>query len=150
MHRQQLPPPKPGKDPYAPWDNAFFITINSNSTDRHMIKGLNEVWHYLVTHGSEFFYGRPGARLLDLKQHHRVEIGPSHHMVHLHGNIVATATGIAFLDYDKVNDLFNTSLPRYGKFNGCNFRAKLIENYNQQRLIREYIEKAVQVTPEEI
>ncbi len=145
-----IPTPKPGKDPYAPWDNAFFITINSNSTDLGMVRGLNTLWKYLTTHASEIFYGRPGARILDVKQYARVEIGTKHHMVHLHGNLVVKATGIAMLDYNLVNEFFNVNLPAYGKFKRCNFQAKLIQNYNQQRLIEEYIEKSVQVTPEEI
>lgn len=150
MSRPALPQPKPGKDYMAPWDNAFFITINSNSTDQGMIRGLNNVWSYLTSHASEFFYGRPGARILDVKQFHRVEIGPKHHLVHLHGSLVVTTTGIAFLDYGKVNDFFNINLRGYGRFSACNFQAKLIKNYNQQRIIEAYIEKSFQLSPEEI
>lgn len=150
MQKPQLPRPKPGKDPMAPWDNAFFITVNSNSIDRGMIQGLDTTWKYLTSHASEFFYGRPGAKIISVKQFHRVEIGPIRHLVHLHGNFVVRATGIAFLDYDKVRDLFNKNLPHYGKFSACNFQAKLIKNYNQQRLIEEYIEKSPQLSPEEI
>src|SRR5579872_2968698 len=150
MPKQELPIPKAGKDPYAPWDNAFFITINSNSTDLGIINGLNELWKYFATHASEFFYGRPGAKVLYVKQFHRVEIGPKHHLVHLHGNYVVRATGIAFLDYDKLKDFFNDNLGKYGKFKGCNIQPKLIKNYNQQRLIEEYIEKSPQLSSENL
>lgn len=136
-----LPKEERGKDPLAPWDNAFFITINTGTTIPELKEALNTVWNYIMKHANEFLVGRPGGRLLEVKEHHRVEVGKKYHKVHLHGSAVFRTTGIAFLDYYKVNTFINDNLRQIKGFKRCNFQAKLVKNYNQSRLIAEYIDK---------
>lgn len=143
QHKETLPKPPKGIDPLAPWDNAFFITINTNTNLPGLKNALNICWKYFTSHGSEFFYGRPNSRFIEMKQHYAIEIGKKYHKIHLHGRIVARTTGIAFLDYFKVNDFFNKNLRQIPGFTRCNFQAKLIKNYNQSRIIQEYIDKDV-------
>lgn len=137
-----LPTPKPGKDPLAPWDNAFFVTINTNTNLPNLRESLHKVWRYLVTHASEFFYGYPGSRVLEVKQYSQIEEGKKYHKIHLHGTWIVKTTGIAMMDFWNVNEYINVTLRELVPgFKRCNFQAKLIKNYNQTRLIQEYIDK---------
>jgi len=139
--REPLPKPHPKKDPLAPWSNAFFITINTNNTSPRFKAPLYAIWKYIVSHIVEFMYGRPGSRLINVKQYAAVETGKKTHRVHLHGTLVARTTGIAFLDYYKLNKYINEVLKQVEGFKRCNFNARLIKNYNQNEIIRAYIDK---------
>lgn len=144
-----LPKPKKGKDPYEPWDNAFFITINTNTYYLELKPALKKVWDYITSHVSEFSYGRPGSKLISVKSHARIEIGKKYHKVHLHGNLVFRTTGIAFLDFYKLNEFINQNLRQIKGFKRSNFQAKLIKNYNQNAIIAKYIDKQDQESEEE-
>ncbi len=148
--RVVLPKIDPRKDPLGQWDNAFFITINTNTNLPGLDRGLEAVWKYMMSHAGEFLVGRPGGRLIEVKQHHAIEVGKKYGKIHLHGHAVFTTTGIAFLDYFKVNEFVNRNLRQIVGFKRCNFQAKLIKNYNANRLMAEYIEKEVQKEGEEI
>lgn len=147
--KEPLPRPTPGKDPYTPWDNAFLVTINTNTNLPGLGNALKNVWRYLVAHSGEFFYGYPGSSVLEVKQHHQIEVGKKYHKIHLHGTWIVKSTGIAMMDFYKVNEFINQNLRQVEGFKRANFQAKLIKNYNQARLIREYIEKEMPVEQEE-
>lgn len=139
--RVELPEPRKGKNPMEPWDNAFFITINTNTNLPGLKEGLMQVWDFMSKHMSEFSYGRPGSRLLNVKQHARIEVGKKFHKIHLHGTLVFKTTGLAMLDFYKVNEFVNRNLRQIKGFRKCNFQAKLIKNYNQNAVIQKYIDK---------
>jgi hypothetical protein len=146
----KLPEPKKGKDPYAPWDNAWLITINTGTSIPELREALDICWDYFTKHASRFLVGRKGARLLGVEQYHRVEQGKKYHKIHLHGSFVAKCEGIAFLDFYKLTEYFNRNLRiMVPGFKRINFQAKLIKNYNQQRLIKEYIDKDKSETEED-
>jgi|ERR1700742_4069326 len=138
---QPLPKPPRGVDPLAIWDNAFFVTINTNTNLPGLRQALNAVWRYITSHGSEFFYGRPGSRFIEMKQYHKIETGKKYHKIHLHGRLVARTTGLAMMDFWKVNEFINKNLRQIPGFKRSNFQAKLIKNYNQERILQEYIDK---------
>ena len=147
--RIELPKPRKGKDIMEPWDNAFFITINTNTNLPGLKEALQQVWNFMTKHISEFSYGRPGSRLISVKQHARIEVGKKYHKIHLHGTLVFKTTGFAFLDFYKVNEFVNRNLRQVPKFRKCNFQAKLIKNYNQNALITKYIDKDADVEQED-
>ena len=141
-----IPQPKPGKDAMAPWYNAFFVTINTNTNLPGLREALARVWDHLVTHTAEFFYGRPGSRVLEVKRYAQIEEGKKFHKIHLHGTWIVKSTGIAMMDFWKVNEFINVNLRKMVPgFKRCNFQAKLIKNYNQNRVIEEYINKQLPV-----
>ena len=141
-----LPTPTPGKDPYVPWDNAFFITINTNTNLPGLGEALKEVWTYLTTHAAEFFYGYPGSEVLEVKLYAQIEEGKKFHKIHLHGSWVVKTTGISMMDFWKVTEFINVNLRRMiPGFKRCNFQARLIKNYNANRIIQEYIDKELAV-----
>lgn len=146
-----LPPPKPGKDPLAPWDNAFFITIGTNSTNTALIEPLRQVWRYLVSHLTEFIYGRPGSRLISVKAGKAgVEIGAKYHRVHLHSQLIYRTLGISNLDFWKINEFVNLNLRKaVPGFKRVNFHARLQPNYNANRNLEDYIEDVAQIGAEE-
>lgn len=144
-----LPKPRPDKDPYIPWANAFLVTINTNTNLPGLREALGDVWRYLTTHASEFFYGYAGSRVLEVKQYAQIEEGKKYHKIHLHGTLVVTTTGIAMMDFWKVNEFINTNLRQIPGFKRCNFQARLIKNYNQARLIKDYIDKELGIEQEE-
>src|SRR5579872_4429532 len=141
-----LPQPTPGKNQYIPWNNAFFVTINTNTNLPNLREALRNVWNYLISHSNEFFYGYENAKLLEVKAYGQVEEGKKYHKIHLHGTWIVKTTGIAMMDFWKVNEFINTNLRRLVPgFERCNFQAKLIKNYNQNTLLKDYIDKMLNV-----
>jgi hypothetical protein len=139
MVRKKLPDPKPGRNPYEPCNNTWFITINSNTHIPSMRQALEIVWRYVISHTNQFVYGRKGAKLLKVREHHAVEQGKKSHRIHLHGYFQVRTTGIAFLDYDKINEFVNVNLRQIPGFKRCNFQAKLMKDQVQNAI--DYIDK---------
>jgi hypothetical protein len=129
------------KDPLAPWNNAWFVTINTNSADRRLIKPLREIWSYILENIRYFMSFREGGGLIVVKERSVIEIGKKFKRIHLHSRLVVKSFGLANLDYGYIRSIINNYLQPLMKNANIYFNAKLIKNYNYAELIKEYLDK---------
>lgn len=140
-----MPPRKTKRhDPLDEWQSAWFITINTQSTDMKIVEPLRDAWKY-ITQRMAFFTSSDveGAEILSVRDRPVIEIGPRYHRVHLHTQLAIDGRGLIMLDYVEIrkfiNDLLRQSIPTFKK---VYFSAKLVRNYNATRTIERYLAKA--------
>lgn len=133
--------PKGQKDPLSDWKSAWLITINTNQNNPNLIEPLRIVWQYIVDHIEFFCWGRGFITGKPLETNRVIELGSKFHRLHLHTKLEITTKGFANLDYVKIQNFINMQLRQIPSFKGVYFNAKLIKNYNQAMLIKEYLEK---------
>jgi len=133
--------PKGQKDPLSDWKSAWLVTINTNQNNPGLIEPLRIVWQYIIDHIEFFCWGRGFIVGKPLETNRVIELGSKFHRLHLHTKLEITTKGFANLDYVKIQNFINRQLMQIPSFKGVYFNAKLIKNYNQAMLIKEYLEK---------
>ena len=129
-------------DPLKKRKQAWLITVNTNSTNEKLSAPLKTVWRHITKNLRQFTYGIQGSKILEVREGHVIERGTKFHRIHLHSKLELTSNGLVNLDYSGIQTFFNKQLKRIPNFGGIYFNAKLVPNYNQLELIREYLEKA--------
>jgi hypothetical protein len=132
---------KKPKDPLSEWKSAWLVTINTNQNNPGLLKPLELVWNYIVSHIEFFTWGRGFIVGKPLETHRVIELSGKYHRLHLHTKLEITTKGFANLDYVKIQKFINRQLLQIPSFKGIYFNARLIKNYNQASLIQQYLEK---------
>ncbi len=121
---------------------AWLITINSQSTNIKFKGPLRKIFDYIVTNMETFSFSQKGAKIVKVRESAATEIGPTDHKVHIHGYIEITSLGgLVSLNYSKIKKFADMQLRKLPGFVATYFDAKLVDNYNAQNNIEEYVHK---------
>jgi hypothetical protein len=138
IHKMQLPKSDPKKDPLKEQYRAFHITINTNYTNQIIIGPLRKVYEYIIKHANKFLVGRPGGRLLEVKQYYNVERSTKQHRYHIHAYFTAKTLGFSLFDLNKLRTFVNTNLRQVQGFVRSNIRVQPLKLHFD---LEEYIDK---------
>jgi hypothetical protein len=128
------------KDPLSAHKQAWFVTINTNSSNTTLIGPLKLVWKHILSNITTFTYGR-GYITKVIETNQTVEQGKKFKRLHIHTKVEIQSNGIAYLDFVKIQQFINKNMRQIPSFKGIYVNAHLIKNYNQQELIDAYTGK---------
>jgi hypothetical protein len=126
------------------YKQAWFITINTNSTNTKFETPLREVWNYILENISSFSHGLKGSKIIRVRENSKLEIGPKDHKVHIHGLVEISSVGMVSLNYSGIKKFIDEQLRKQEGFVGCHFDAQYVKGYDTNRSIMNisnYIEK---------
>jgi hypothetical protein len=95
----------------------------------------------VVKHAREFVRGRPGSKLLSVKEYSNVERSTKFHKIHLHSYFTCVTTGISFIDLNRLRKFINTNLRQVPGFVRSNLWVQPIKSYNDDKAVTYYINK---------
>lgn len=140
------------KDPLGLWNNAWLITVNTNSSDRRMIKMLRLSWNEVMsgmTQGYFVWAGREGSTVIGVREHTVIEIGKKFKRVHLHCKLVIKGRGLINLDYGAIKEYLNRQLRQINERINVYMHARIIKGFNAAEMVLEYLAKDPVGDPED-